>query len=224
MSQHRPKASEPASPDDGAPTPSPAAYPIVVAAFTALLLISNVAAVKLVGIGPLTFDGGALAFPVTYVLGDVLAEVWGFRAARRAIVLGFVLSALASATWGLVGVAPPAPGWDGQDAYAAVLGFVPRIVAASLAGYLVGQLTNSWLLVRIKAAMAGRALGMRLIVSTLAGEAADTAVFCTVAFAGVIVGPQFAGYLLAGYVYKCLVEVLLLPITYGAIRLARRHG
>jgi uncharacterized integral membrane protein (TIGR00697 family) len=190
----------------------------------ALLLVSNVAAVKLVGIGPLTFDGGALTFPLTYVIGDVLAEVWGFRGARRAIVLGFVLSGMACGIWAAVGAAPPADGWDGQAAYVATVGFVPRIVIASLCGYLVGQLTNSWVLVRVKAAMAGRALVLRLVVSSLVGEAADTVVFCAVAFLGVLVGPQFIVYTVTGYVYKCAVELLLLPATYGAIHLARRYA
>jgi uncharacterized integral membrane protein (TIGR00697 family) len=188
-----------------------------------MLLVSNVAAVKLVGLGPLTFDGGAVAFPVTYILGDLLAEVWGFRAARRAIVLGLVLSAVASTVWWLVEVAPPAAGWEGQAAFAAVLGCVPRIVVASLAGFLVGQLANAWVLVRVKAAMRGRALWVRLIVSTLVGEAADTAVFCTVAFLGVIAGAQFVGYVVAGYLYKCAIEVLALPATYAAVRHARRR-
>jgi uncharacterized integral membrane protein (TIGR00697 family) len=195
---------------------------LVVAAFCALLLVSNVAAVKLIGIGPLVFDGGALAFPLTYVLGDVLAEVWGFRASRRAIVLGLVLSALAAGVWGLVSLAPAAPDWDGQAAYAAVLGFVPRIVAASLAGYLVGQLANAWVLVRVKAAMAERALWLRLVVSTLVGEAADTVVFCVVAFGGVLAGGRLVGYVAAGYLYKCLIEVALLPLTYAVVRRARR--
>ncbi|MDR3201906.1 MAG: queuosine precursor transporter [Bifidobacteriaceae bacterium] len=199
-------------------------YPIVVAGFCGLLLISNVAAVKLIGIGSVTFDGGAILFPLTYILGDVLSEVFGFRAARRAIVLGFVLAALASATFLAVQAAPAAPNWDGQEAFEQTLGFVPRIVVASLAGYLAGQLLNSWSLVRIKRATGSRALWARLIGSTLVGEAADTAVFCVIAFYGVITGSQFAVYLGAGYAYKCAVELLLLPATYRVIALVRRAG
>jgi uncharacterized integral membrane protein (TIGR00697 family) len=195
----------------------------VVTGFCGLLLVSNVAAVKLVGLGPLTFDGGALVFPLTYILGDVLAEVWGFRAARRAIIAGFVLSALATGVWWAVQVAPPAANWEAQGAYEAVVGFVPRIVVASLAGYLTGQLANAWVLVRVKAAMRGRGLWVRLLVSTLVGEAADTAVFCAVAFYGVIVGRQFAVYLVTGYLYKCVIEMACLPATYAAVRALRRH-
>jgi uncharacterized integral membrane protein (TIGR00697 family) len=187
----------------------------------ALVIVSNVAAVKLVGVGPLTFDGGALVFPLTYILGDVVAEVWGLRAARRAIAMGLCAMVVATAVWWIVELVPPAPGWYGQEAYVEVLGFVPRIVAACLAGYATGQLANAWVLVRVKKAMAGRALWVRLIVSTLVGEAADTAVFCTVAFYGVIVGGQFAGYVVAGYLYKCVAEVVCLPVTYAVVRRLR---
>lgn len=124
-------------------------YDLVVALFVSLLLISNVAATKLIAFGPewspfglpvlpIITDGGALLFPLTYVLGDVLAEVFGMRGARRAILLGFGVSLLASLTFLAVGAAPAAPGYENQDAFVAVLGFVPRIVAASLVGYLVG--------------------------------------------------------------------------------------
>jgi uncharacterized integral membrane protein (TIGR00697 family) len=208
---------------DAGPSVTRSAYPTAVAGFCGLLLISNVAAVKLIDVAGLTFDGGALLFPGTYILGDLLAEVWGFAAARRAILMGLVLSALASATWWAVQAIPPAASWGGQASYESILGFVPRIVAASLAGYLVGQLLNAFVLVRIKAAVRGRALGFRLIASTLVGEAADTVTFCTVAFWGVIAGAQFAVYVVAGYVYKCLAEVVALPATYAAVGAARRH-
>ena len=125
-------------------------YNLVVALFVSLLLISNVAATKLIAFGPewspfglpvlpIITDGGALLFPLTYVLGDVLAEVFGMRGARRAILLGFGVSLLASLTFLAVGAAPAAPGYENQDAFVAVLGFVPRIVAASLVGYLIGR-------------------------------------------------------------------------------------
>ncbi|MDR2348820.1 MAG: queuosine precursor transporter [Bifidobacteriaceae bacterium] len=207
-------------------------YAGLVGLFTALLVISNVSAVKLIGLGSLglggldldlTVDGGAFLFPVTYILGDVLAEVYGFRATRRAILLGFFCSALAVASFWLVQAAPPAANWGGQAAYEATLGFVPRIVAASLAGYLAGQLSNALVLTAMKRRSGGRALWRRLLGSTAVGEAADTAVFCVIAFYGVIRGAQFAGYLVLGYVYKCLVEALLLPVTYRVVAAVKRH-
>lgn len=196
-------------------------YALVVASFCGLLLISNVAAVKLIALGPVTVDGGALLFPLTYILGDVLAEVWGFAAARRAIVLGFALGLLASLTFWAVQLLPPAPNWENQEGFEAVLGFVPRIVAASLVAYLVGQLLNAWVLVRIKKVTGERSLWLRLLGSTVVGEAADTAVFCFIAFFGVITGTQWLGYAVVGYLYKVLIEAALLPLTYAAIRRLR---
>ena len=113
-------------------------------------LISNVGATKLIQFGPIITDGGAFLFPLVYVIGDVMSEVYGWKATRRAIILGFGIAALASLTFYLVQLSPPAPGWEHQAAFEAVLGFVPRIVLASICGFLVGQLLNSYVLVRIK--------------------------------------------------------------------------
>jgi uncharacterized integral membrane protein (TIGR00697 family) len=204
----------------------------LVGLFTALLVISNVSATKLIGLGTvglfgahfdLTVDGGIFLFPLTYILGDILAEVFGFRAARQAILLGFVCSVLAAGSFWLVQISPAASGWTAQTAYQAILGFVPRIVGASLAGYLVGQLLNALTLTAMKRRNADRPLWIRLLGSTAAGEFADTVVFCTIAFYGVITGPQFAGYVVLGYIYKCLIEVLLLPVTYRLVALVKRH-
>ena len=204
----------------------PRVYDIVAISFVALLILSNIAATKLIGIhiGPalLVFDGGAVLFPLTYILGDVLSEVYGFSRARRAILAGFAFSILAALTFLVVGAAPAGPGYENQEAFVAVLGFVPRIVAASVLGYLAGQLLNSWVLVRIKAKWGERHLWARLIGSTLVGEFADTLIFCTVAFYGVITGAEFLNYLFVGYVYKVGVEVILLPVTYRVIGWIKR--
>lgn len=198
-------------------------YATVVAVFCGLLIISNIGATKLIAVGPLITDGGAFLFPLVYVVGDVLSEVYGWRATRRAIWLAFGLSALAAATFWLVQQAPPAADWPNQEAFEAVLGFVPRIVLASLAGFLVGQLLNSWVLVRIKARTLESRLWMRLLGSTVVGEFADTVVFCTIAFYGVITGWTFVNYVITGIVYKVAVEVLVMPITYRVIALVKRH-
>ena len=198
-------------------------YATVVAVFCGLLIISNIGATKLIAAGPLITDGGAFLFPLVYVVGDVLSEVYGWRATRRAIWLAFGLSALAAGTFWLVQQAPPAADWPNQDAFEAVLGFVPRIVLASLAGFLVGQMLNSWVLVRIKARTLESRLWMRLLGSTLVGEFADTIVFCTIAFYGVITGWTFVNYVVTGIVYKVAVEVLVMPITYRVIALVKRH-
>lgn len=205
-------------------------YAVIVALFTGVLIISNIVAVKLITFGPFTVDGGVFLFPLVYILGDVLAEVYGFRASRRAILTGFVLSAIASLTILLVQMSPAAPEWEHQHAFEAVLGFVPRIVLASLAGYLAGQLINAWLLVRLRDRAAERNPGrggvlshlwFRLISSTMVGQLADTLVFCTIAFYGTLVGWTFVGYVALGYTIKVLAEVMLLPVTTVAIRWIR---
>lgn len=201
----------------------PSVYPIVVAAFVGILLISNIAATKLISFGPIITDGGAFLFPLVYVIGDILSEVYGWRAARRAIYLGFGMAVLAAGIFWLVQISPAGPGWGNQAAYEAVLGFVPRIVAASVLGFLAGQLLNAITLVRIKQRTAERHLWARLIGSTVVGELADTVVFCTVAFYGVITGADFLNYVVTGYLYKTLLEVLLLPITYPVIGWVKRQ-
>ena len=198
-------------------------YPVLVGVFVGLLLISNVAAVKLIVLGPFITDGGAFLFPLVYIVGDVLSEVYGWRAARRAILIGFAMAVLAAVTFLVVQVAPAADAWDNQAAFEAVLGFVPRIVLASVLGFLVGQLLNAYVLVRIKERTKERHLWARLIGSTAVGELGDTVVFCTIAFFGVITGAEFLNYVIVGYVYKTLLEVVLLPVTYPVIGFVKRR-
>lgn len=197
-------------------------FDLIAVAFVALLLISNIAATKLINIGPLVFDGGAVLFPLTYLLGDVLSEVYGFKGARRVIVAGFGLQLLASLTFWIVSIAPAGPGDLNHEAFAAILGFVPRMVAASLLGYIVGQLLNSVVLVRIKEKMGEKHLWVRLVTSTLVGEAADTVIFCLVAFGGLISAGDMLNYIITGYIYKVAVEVILLPLTYPVIGAIKR--
>lgn len=207
-----------------------ARYTTISAVFVGILLISNVVAVKPIAFGavalgefslPLVFDGGVFLFPLAYVLGDVLAEVYGLKASRRAIFTAFALALLASLTIFVVQISPPADGWENQEAFAAVLGFVPRIVAASLVAFLVGQLMNAWVLDRLRKRTSGRLLRTRLIGSTVVGQFFDTLIFCTIAFAGVITGIDFVMYVVLGYVVKVLAEVVLLPITTRVIKTVR---
>lgn len=187
-----------------------------------LLLISNIGAVKLIEFGPIITDGGVFLFPLVYIVGDVLSEVYGFKAARKAIYTGFAMAVLASFTFYLVQISPAASDWGNQSAFESVLGFVPQIVLASISGFLVGQLLNSWVLVKIKERTKEKKLWLRLIGSTAVGELADTLVFCTIAFYGVITGWNFVKYVIIGYLYKTFVEVLLLPITYNLIKIVKK--
>ena len=198
-------------------------YPVIVGVFVGLLLISNIGAVKLIEFGPIITDGGAFLFPLVYIAGDILSEVYGFKAARKAIFIGFAMSILAALTFWIVQISPPAEAWGNQEAFESVLGFVPRIVLASVAGYLVGQLLNAWVLVKIKERTQEKALWLRLLGSTAVGELADTIVFCTIAFYGVITGEEFLVYVAFGFAYKTLIEVVLLPVSYAVIGWVKRR-
>lgn len=204
-------------------TTSRSLYPVIVGVFVGLLLISNIGAVKLIEFGPIITDGGVFLFPLVYIVGDILSEVYGFKAARKAIFIGFAMSILAAITFWLVQISPPAEAWGNQEAFESVLGFVPRIVLASVAGYLVGQLLNAWVLVKIKERTQEKALWLRLLGSTIIGEFADTIVFCTIAFYGVITGAEFLVYVAFGFAYKTLVEVVLLPVSYAVIGWVKRR-
>ncbi len=209
-------------------------YDIVLSLFCAFLLISNIGATKLIQFGPnvhlgpypllpIITDGGAILFPFTYIFGDVLAEIYGMAKARRAILLGFLIEFLASFIFLVVDAAPHAADWPNQSAWHAVLGFVPRIVIASLSGYLAGQFLNAWVLVRIKRITKEGTLWARLLGSTVVGEFADTVIFCSVAFGGLISMGSLANYTVTGYVYKCLVEFVMMPVTYQVIRILKKH-
>ena len=200
-------------------------YPVLVTVFCCLLLLSNIAATKGIKFGPFLTDGGAFLFPLTYVLGDVLAEVYGLRATRRAILLGFLMAVLASLTFWLVTISPAAPDYPNQDAFAAVLGVVPRILAASVAGYLLGELLNSYVLVKIKERTRERHLWARLIGSTVVGEFGDTLVFCLIAgpAIGITTAADLTNYTVIGFLYKCGLEIVLMPITYRVIAAIKKR-
>ncbi|WP_240615727.1 queuosine precursor transporter [Nakamurella deserti] len=198
-------------------------YDLVIMAFCVFLLLSNIGATKLIEFGPILTDGGAILFPLTYILGDVLTEVYGLRGARRAIIAGFAVSILASLTFWLVQIAPAAADYPNQAAFEAVLGVVPRFVLASICGYLVGQFLNAWVLVKIKSRTGEKALWARLLGSTVVGEFADTLVFAAVAWIGVLAAPEFIQFVLIGFVYKTAVEVVMLPVTYRVIAVIKRQ-
>ncbi|MFN3008490.1 queuosine precursor transporter [Mycolicibacterium wolinskyi] len=200
-------------------------YPTLVAVFTALVLISNVAATKGVAFGPLLTDGGFIVFPLTYVIGDVLSEVYGFKAASRAILIGFAMQALAVVVlWTTVRL-PAAPDYANQDALATTVESITGLAAAGLAGFLSGQLVNAAIVVMIKQRTKERHLWARLLGSTVVGQFADTLVFC--AIAAPIIGfgnmGSFAVYAAIGWIYKTVIEAVLLPVTYRVIAFIKRR-
>src|SRR5699024_9227693 len=198
-------------------------YAVFLAVFCAVLIISNISATKVIGFGPIVTDGGAFLFPIAYILGDVISEVYGFRAARKAVITGFAMQILATFVFWLVLISPPGPGYENQEAFAAVLGFYPRIVAASLVGYFVGQLLNSWMLVAVKRRMGESKLWVRLLTSTGVGECAVARLLGIIAVAGGSPGLDAVHDIIGGFVYGVAVEVILLPVAYRVVTLVKRH-
>ncbi|MGB3496270.1 MAG: queuosine precursor transporter [Elainellaceae cyanobacterium] len=186
----------------------------ITALFVAVLLISNVTSTKILDLGLFTFDGGTLLFPLSYVFGDILTEVYGYGRSRKVIWLGFTSALLMSLTLMLVGALPPADEWPYQEAYQQILGLTPRIVSASLIAYFAGEFSNAVILAKLKIATQGRWLWTRTISSTLMGQAVDTAIFVLVAFTGVVPNSLLLTLIVSNYVFKCAVEIMFTPITY----------
>lgn len=200
-------------------------YPLIVALFTAIFLISNITASKGVELGPLITDGAFFLFPAAYILGDVLAECYGLRATRRAIITGFVVTIVAVVSFYIAIWLPAASFWEGQESFEATLGLVPQIVLASLAGYMVGQLLNAYVLVSIKKRTGEKSLWARLLGSTIVGELGDTLLFCAIAapVIGIATGSDFLNYVLVGFLWKTLIEIVMLPLTYLVIGWVKRR-
>lgn len=212
----------PTLPTDPVPT-SLRYYDLIAGVFVAVLLISNISAVKLVELFGFPFDGGTLLFPLSYIFGDILTEVYGYARARRVIWLGFFGNLLAVLTFAVVGALPAASVWPHQDAFIATLGVVPRIVAASFIAYLAGEFSNSYILAKMKIATRGRFLWTRTIGSTLVGQGVDTLIFVTLAFGGTIPLRDLGLMMIFNYVFKCGTEIVFTPITYAIIGFLKKH-
>ncbi len=200
-------------------------YPILVAVFTALVIISNVTATKGVAFGPIITDGGFIVFPLTYVIGDVLSEVYGFRAARRAIFLGFSMNALAALAFWVTIYLPAADFYTNEEHFENIVHAYTQLIIAGLAGFIVGQTINAWVVVLIKERTKEKHLWARLVGSTFAGQLGDTVVFCSIAAhaIGITSFRDFAVYTALGWFYKTAVEVVMLPVTYRVIAYIKRH-
>jgi len=206
-------------------------YDFVMAAFVTILLLSNligagkVAQVRLPLIGDWPFGAGILFFPVSYVIGDVLTEVYGYARARRVVWAGFAaLVFMAFMSWVVVKL-PPAPDWTGQAAYDAVFGATPRIVLASMLAFWAGEFANSFVLARMKLWTGGRHLWSRTIGSTAVGQGVDSLIFYPVAFYGIWSNELLVTVLATQYALKVGWEALLTPVTYKAVGwLKRREG
>nr|WP_231580575.1 queuosine precursor transporter [Corynebacterium kalinowskii] len=200
-------------------------YPVLLALFVAIFIISNITAQKGVAFGPIITDGAFFLFPVAYVIGDVLSECYGFKATRNAIWTGFVGMILAVIAFYIAIGLPGADFYEGQESFAGVLGLVPQIVLASLAGYLVGQLLNAFTLVKIKEKTGEKSLWARLISSTVVGEFGDTLIFCLIAapVIGITTFSDTVNYTVVGFLWKTAVEICMMPITYAVINWVKKR-
>ena len=198
-------------------------FDIILGLFVAVLLISNIASTKILKLGPFSFDGGTIIFPLSYIFGDILTEVYGYKKSRRVIWLGFFSAFLMSAILMIVGALPPASDWENQDAYIKILGLTPRIVVASLLAYFVGEFSNSFVLAKMKIKTKGKYLWARTIGSTLVGEGFDTIIFVLIAFAGVLSPGLLFAVLLSNYIFKCGVEIIFTPLTYKIVGFLKRR-
>jgi queuosine precursor transporter len=200
-------------------------YPALAAVFTALVIISNVTATKGVAFGPIITDGGFIVFPLTYIIGDVLSEVYGFKAARRVIFLGFAMNILAALAFWVTVYLPAADFYTNQEHFENIVGAYTQLIVAGLAGFIVGQTINAWVVVLIKERTKEKHLWARLVGSTFAGQLGDTLVFCSIAAGaiGITSFKDFAVYTALGWVYKTAVEVVMLPVTYRVIAFIKRR-
>ena len=186
--------------------------------FVSVLLISNVASTKIVDLKWFTFDGGTLLFPLSYIFGDILTEVYGYKNSRSVIWMGFFMALLMSIIFIVVGKLPAASGWNNQMAYDAILGLTPRIVCASLIAYFFGEFSNSFILAKMKILTKGKWLWTRTIGSTVVGELVDSALFIMIAFFGILPGSLLLTLIISNYLFKTAVEILFTPITYKVIK------
>lgn len=198
---------------------------IITGCFVAVLLISNTVSVKPVRLWLFTYDGGTLLFPLSYIFGDILTEVYGYARSRRVIWLGFGLALLMAVVYIIVGRLPGAGDWPFQKDYQNILGLAPRIVAASLIAYFSGEFSNSFVLAKMKILTKGRWLWTRTIGSTLVGELVDTLLFVIIAFLGAPGYPttMLAAIVVSNYIFKVGVEVAFTPVTYGVVRFLKRR-
>jgi len=197
-------------------------FDIILGLFVAVLLISNIASSKILILGPFTFDGGTILFPISYIFGDILTEVYGYAKSRRVIWTGFAASLLMSLVFLVVGKLPSAPEWQFQDAYDRILGITPRIVLASLIAYFAGEFSNSFTLAKMKIATSGRWLWSRTIGSTLIGQAVDTSFFILIAFYGTYSSSLLWAIFISNYIFKVAFEIIFTPLTYGAVGFLKR--
>ena len=206
-------------------------FPLVTAVFVTCLIVSNIIAVKIAAVGPFVLPVAVIIFPISYIFGDVLTEVYGYARARQVIWIGFGCNLLAVLAIWVGGRLPAAPFWnasvypssaEAQHAYQAILGFTPRLLLASFTAYLAGEFLNSFVLAKLKIATHGKQLWLRTIGSTLVGQLADSGLFIFIAFVGILPGAILGQTILTQWLFKSAYEALATPLTYLVVNFLKR--
>lgn len=198
-------------------------FVITVAVFVTSLITANIISVKIIKLFGFILPAGILIFPVSYIVGDVLTEVYGYGQARKVIWLGFFCNFVVVVIIWISTVLPPAPFWEGQAAYEAILGYTPRLLVASFIAYLGGEFFNAFVMSKMKIATKGRWLWMRTISSTLVGQGLDSSVFITIAFSGTLPVNVLALAIITQWAVKCIYEAAVTPFTYITVNFLKRH-
>lgn len=197
-------------------------FVLVTAIFVTCLVTANIMAVKLIDLFGLILPAAVIIFPISYIFGDILTEIYGYKRTRQVIWLGFLCNLFAVVALWLGQLLPPAVFWDGQEAYTRILGYTPRILLASFVAYLIGEFANAYILAKLKIATQGRWLWLRTISSTLVGQGLDSLVFISIAFVGTIPAAGLLSAIVIQWLFKVTYEVLATPLTYSAINYLKR--
>ena len=198
-------------------------YDIFAVLFVTTLLVSNIVSVKIVSVGWLTFDAGTVLFPLAYIVGDIITEVYGYRRTRRLIYSGVAALMLMTLTFWVVQLLPADSSWTGQAAFESTLGVVWRLAIGSVTALFVGEIMNAYVMGRMKVASRGRGLWRRMVSSSLAGNALDTAIFSTIAFAGTMPMTSFWQLIVTVFLIKMAVEIMVSPLTMRLIDRVKKY-
>lgn len=190
--------------------------------FCVCLVAANLLETKVVRLGPVAVTAGLIVFPVSYIINDCIAEVWGFRKARLIIWMGFLMNFMVVALGKLAVAIPAAPFWEGEEAFDFVFGFAPRVAASSLAAFLVGSFINAYVMSRMKLASKGKNFSLRAVMSTIAGEGADSVIFFPLAFGGMMPVGELLKMMVVQVILKTVYEIIILPVTIRVVGYIKR--
>lgn len=190
--------------------------------FCVCLVAANFLEAKVIRLGPLAVTAGMLVFPLSYIINDCIAEVWGFKKSRLIIWMGFLMNFLVVGLGQIAVMLPAAPFWEGEESFNFVFGLAPRIAAASLVAFLAGSFLNAYVMSKMKLKSKGRHFSLRAVVSTLAGESADSLIFFPIAFAGMMPATELLKMMAVQAVLKTVYEIMVLPVTVRVVRYIKR--